>query len=261
MTHEESRIWLIDYLRQESKDYADLGIPSDEKAQKDMLRSLMNVRDPKPVSDEFLRIQDKYLQKENFSAGVVDVNKLTHFGPDERIYLWQGDITRLKVDAIVNAATPELLGCFIPLHNCIDNVIHSKSGVQLRLKCKEIMDKQGHEEPVGSAKITPAYNLPSEYIIHTVGPVVDSPLDEVHKNRLARCYQTCLEIADIYEIHSIAFCCISTGEFMFPHKEAARIAIDTVREYLDNPTSVSKVLFNVFQDEDLEIYTHLLGGL
>ncbi|MCR5595460.1 MAG: protein-ADP-ribose hydrolase [Lachnospiraceae bacterium] len=260
MTHSERRIWLIDYLRNEAGEKDDMKIPLDEQKQKDMLRAFMNVREPKPISDEFIRIQDEYLSTENENAGITDVEDLTPFGKDERIILWQGDITTLRADAIVNAANSQMLGCFIPLHNCIDNAIHSKSGVQLRLKCKELMDKQGYEEPVGGAKITPGYNLPCEYIIHTVGPMVSDELEDEHKEQLARSYRTCLEVADIYELKSIVFCCISTGVFGFPNKEAAKIAVSTVRDYLKNTkTTLEKVVFNVFKDEDREIYTYLLG--
>lgn len=259
MTQAERRIWLIDYLRRESKDLDDLGIPSDEHAQKDMLRSLMNVRPAQPVSDEFLMIQDDYLTWEIEASKPVDVNALTHFGQDERLYLWQGDITGLKCGAIVNSANAQLLGCFIPLHDCTDNIIHTKAGVQMRLKCREIIDKQGHEEPAGSAKITPGYNLPCEYVIHTVGPEIIGEIEYDHIEQLKTCYRTCLEIADLYEIKSIAFGCISAGEDLFPNDQAANIAVSAVKDYLDSiRTGIERVVFTVRSDEDLEIYTHLL---
>lgn len=259
MTQEERRIWLIDYLRNESSDLKEMGIPGDEDAQKNMLRALMNIREAKPIGEDFLQIQDEYLEWDLYKEGVVEVDSLTCFERNDRIYLWQGDITRLACDAIVNAANPKMRGCFIPLHNCIDNCIHTKSGVQLRLKCDEIMRKQGHDEPIGSAKITPAYNLPCKNIIHVAGPVVEYGLEDEHKEQLATCYRTCLEVAELYELDSIAFCCISTGEYAFPGKEAARIAIDTVMDYIEDHKHPYKIIFNVFKNEDLEIYTHLLS--
>lgn len=258
MNQQERRIWLIDYLRNESPDLADVGIPGDASAQKDLLRALMNVRPPKAISDEFLQIQDTYLTAESEADGIVNINDLTHFGRDKRLYLWQGDITTLKCDAIVNAANPQMRGCFIPLHRCIDNCIHSKSGIQLRLKMDELMRRQGHDEPVGSAKISPAYNLPCEYVIHVAGPIVYDELEDEHIEQLTTCYRTCMEVADLYELTSIAFCCISTGEYHFPRDKAAQIATDTVRKYLDEHSSDIRVIFNVFSDEDLELYTHLL---
>ena len=177
---------------------------------------------------------------------------------DGRLYLWQGDITRLKVDAIVNAANSQMLGCFQPLHNCIDNCIHTYAGIQLRLKCNEIMQAQGHEEETGKAKITPAYNLPCEYVIHTVGPIVQGPLTKKHEELLASCYQSCLDIAEENGVKSIAFCCISTGVFMFPNKRAAEIAVETVKNWLDETGSDMKVVFNVYKDIDYLFYKNLL---
>lgn len=259
MTQWERRIWLIDYLKNESSDLSNLGIPGDEQGQKDLLRALMNTREPKPVDDMFLEIQDEYLQEESRNAGIVDVADLTHFGKDSRIILWQGDITTLKCGAIVNSANRKLRGCFVPLHGCIDNCIHTKSGIELRLKCDEIMNKQGHDEPVGSAKITPAYNLPSDYVIHVAGPVVEDTLEDIHLSQLETSYRTCLEIAELYDIKSIAFCCISTGEHNFPHDKAADTAIRTVYDHISGHELPEKIVFNVFKDEDREIYTHLLS--
>lgn len=178
--------------------------------------------------------------------------------PGSRIVLWQGDITMLKADAIVNAANSALRGCFAPCHSCIDNMIHSRSGVQLRLICDKMMNEQGHDEPTGRAKITPAYNLPARHVIHTVGPVVAGPLTQEHCRQLASCYRSCLSLAAREGLRSIAFCCISTGEFHFPQEKAAEIAVRTVREFLREDTQIERVIFNVFKDADREIYQRLL---
>lgn len=257
MEQQQRREWLIQHLYDEDDYYRNYGIPSDEQEQKNLLRSLMNVRMPKPISEEFLAVQDEYLKAEN-AVGVVDASLLTPSTLDNRIYLWQGDITTLKIDAIVNAANSQMCGCFRAMHNCIDNIIHTKSGIQLRLKCSDIMQKQGHEEPTGKAKITPAYNLPCKYVLHTVGPIVQGRLTNKHKELLASCYRSCLELAEQSGIESIAFCCISTGVFMFPNKEAAEIAVNTVEEYLQEHNGIKQVVFNVFKDEDLLIYEKLL---
>ena len=258
MTHEEQRIWLIKKLLSERIEYKKYGIPEDEQEQKNMLRSLMNVRVPHSISEEFLQIQDEYLQVENAEDWVVDIEDLKPVALDERLYLWQGDITRLKVDAIVNAANSQMLGCFQPLHSCIDNIIHSKAGIQLRLECNRIMKEQGHEEPTGQAKITPAYNLPCKYVEHTVGPIASMGLTKELEEQLASCYRSCLDLAAENDVKSIAFCCISTGVFMFPNQRAAEIAVETVRGWLDETGNGMKVLFNVFKDLDLDIYRELV---
>ena len=258
MTQEEKRIWLIQRLLSEDAGYREYGIPTNAQEQKNLLRALMNVRPPRPLSPEFLRIQDDYLQKENQTAGVTEIGDLTPCPLDSRIFLWQGDITTLKADAIVNAANSALLGCFRPLHSCIDNIIHSKAGLALRERCNCLMEAQGHEEPAGQAKITPGYNLPCKYVIHTVGPIVDGKLTKRHEELLASCYRNCLKIAQENGCQSIAFCCISTGVFMFPNQRAAEIAVDTVRKYYAETGSQIKTVFNVFKDVDLAIYQSLL---
>jgi len=257
MNHGQQREWLIGQLLEESPEYRSMGIPKDAQEQKKLLRTLMNVRPPRPVSPEFLSVQDEYLSEEN-RANVTALTDLTSLPSDERMFLWQGDMTALRVDAIVNPANSAMLGCFIPLHSCADNLIHSKSGIQLRLRCSEIMCAQGHEEPTGRAKITPAYNLPCKYVIHTVGPIVEGPLTEEHERLLASCYRSCLAIADENRLDSIAFCCISTGVFMFPNQRAAEIAVDTVRKYYGETASRIKTVFNVYKDLDLAIYRKLL---
>ncbi|MBD5131997.1 MAG: protein-ADP-ribose hydrolase [Clostridiales bacterium] len=227
-----------------------------ESEKRGFFRALVNVRLPRAASDEFLQIQDEYLQEQLRLKGITDIADLKPVLPD--IYLWQGDITTLKCDGIVNAANSGLLGCFCPNHRCIDNAIHTFAGVQLRQECAEIMEAQGKEEPTGQAKITKAYNLPCKYVLHTVGPIVYGGLTERHEKLLASCYRSCLALADEKGLQSIAFCCISTGEFCFPNERAAEIAIGTVGEYKLQAQSKIKVIFNVFKDTDYEIYARLL---
>ena len=259
MTHEEKRIYLIRELLAELPDCSGMGIPDHEGEQKRLLRSLMNIRPPRPVSDQFLRIQDEYLREEAARKGITDAAALPASGLDGRLLLWKGDITTLKIDAIVNAANSSLRGCFIPCHSCVDNIIHSVSGIQLRLACDRIMKEQGYDEPTGRAKITPAYNLPSRYVLHTVGPIVTGRLTDKHCRQLADCYQSCLELAAKNGLKSIAFCCISTGEFHFPRERAAEIAVQTVVDYLAADRRIEKVVFNVFKQEDYDIYRKLMG--
>lgn len=259
VTHSEKREFLIRGLLAELPQYSNMEIPEDENEQKRLLRSLMNIRAPHPISDEFLRIQDEYLGEEVEEKGITDSALLPASPADSRLVLWRGDITTLKIDAIVNAANSALRGCFIPCHSCVDNIIHSVSGIQLRLACDRIMNEQGYDEPTGKAKLTPAYNLPSRYVIHTVGPIVSGHLTETHCRQLADCYRSCLEAAADKGLKSIAFCCISTGEFHFPQRKAAEIAVRTVTDFLDADTRIEKVVFNVFKQEDQNIYRQLLG--
>lgn len=256
MTQEERRLYLIKELINENSNYSDIVIPNNEVEQKALLRGLLNVRMPNDISKEFLKIQDEYLQEECKSKGITDLKDLEPIQND--IYLWQGDITTLKCDAIVNACNCDLLGCFYPNHKCIDNAIHTFSGVQLRLACNEIMVKQGHKEETGKAKITLAFNLPCKYVIHTVGPIVRGKLTEKDCDLLKSCYLSSLEIAEKNHLNSIAFCCISTGEFHFPNDKASEIAINTVKEYKEKTHSKIKVIFNVFKDKDYETYRKLL---
>ena len=254
MTQTKRRLFLIEYLLSESGER--IGIPTDEYNQKRLLRSLFNIRMPKDTSAEFLKIQDAYLQEENRRKGITDLADLEPV--QDGIYLWQGDITTLKCGAVVNAANSQMLGCFNPCHGCIDNAIHTFAGIQLRRDCNEIMHEQGHDEPTGQAKITPAYNLPCRYIIHTVGPIVSGKLNEQHCELLKSCYLSCLKLAEENGVDSIAFCCISTGVFRFPQREAAQIAVDTVKKYKAEMNSNIKVIFNVFKDDDYIIYNELL---
>lgn len=257
MTQEERLHYLIQHLLNEDSQYKDISIPNSEKDKKRLLRSLMNVRPPKKISQEFLEIQDLYLQEELQNQNITSLNDLSC--KKAQVYLWKGDITKLKVDAIVNAGNSALLGCFIPCHNCIDNAIHSYAGIQLRLECQHIMEQQGTPELAGKAKITNGYNLPAKYVLHTVGPIVQGKLTEKDCKLLASCYRSCLKAADVHQLKSIAFCCISTGEFHFPNDIAGEIAVDTVERYLKETNSKIKVVFNVFKEEDYQIYKRLLG--
>lgn len=254
MKQTERRVYLIEYLLAERGERIE--IPNDAYNQKRLLRSLFNIRMPKETSEDFLQIQDVYLQEENRRKGITDIADLQPVQDD--IYLWQGDITTLRCDAIVNAANSQMLGCFRPCHGCIDNAIHTFAGVQLRRNCNEIVQKQGHNEPTGQAKITPAYNLPCKYVLHTVGPIVSGRLTEEHCELLKSCYLSCLKLAEKNSCKSIAFCCISTGVFGFPQREAAQIAVDTVKRYKEENHSDIKVIFNVFKDSDLAIYREVL---
>lgn len=257
MTQEERRIWLIQYLLQEDNRRAQ--IPENAEEQRVLLRSLMNVRPPRPVSDAFLKAQNEYLSERNAERGITDAATLHPVKADDRLYIWQGDITTLKCDAIVNACNSQMLGCFQPIHACIDNCIHTYAGVQLRLKMHEIMQAQGHEEPAGQAKITPGYNLPAKYVLHTVGPIIQREVRDKDKELLAGCYRSCLELAAENGVGSIAFCCISTGVFRFPQHLAAQIAVDTVREFLSADSTIQQVIFTVFKDDDLHMYNNLLN--
>lgn len=257
MNQKERREYLIDYLKNEEKRWIGIDVPADEPSQKRLLRSLMNIRAPKEVSEEFLTVQDAYLQEESKQKGVIHLSELNPVCPG--IYLWQGDITRLSVDGIVNAANNALLGCFIPCHGCIDNAIHSSAGVQLRLECSHVMEEQGTPEPTGRAKITEAYNLPCRHVLHTVGPVISGSVTPRDRELLTGCYHSCLELAAANHLKSIAFCCISTGEFRFPNEEAAEIAVRTVKEFLAENSCGLEVIFNVFKDADYKIYSRKLG--
>ena len=256
MTQEERRVYLIKKLISEHPRYADIQIPTDSDEQKRLLRSLMNVRLAAPVDKEFLQIQDEYLQRANEEKGIVHIEDMTEVQPD--FYIWKGDITRLGVGAIVNAANSGMTGCYQPCHNCIDNCIHTFAGIELRNFCEDMMQEQGYEEPTGQAKLTPAYNLPCDYVIHTVGPIVRGKLTHRDEDLLKSCYEACLKLADQNGIKSIAFCCISTGVFCFPNQRAAEIAVQTVRDYKRQNDSDIKVIFNVFKDEDERIYNELL---
>lgn len=261
MTRQETIHRLNQCLLDEMPEYRSQAaqFPQDEPGQRRLLRSLMNVRPPMPLRQDFLAMQDELLAAETAENGVVDAHSLPSAANHPRLALWQGDITRLKVDAIVNAANSALLGCFCPCHGCIDNAIHSAAGLQLRDECNEIMQRQGHPESNGRAKLTKGHNLPAKYVLHTVGPIVQGRVAQRNRKDLASCYRSCLELAAERGLKSVAFCCISTGEFHFPNREAAKIAVQTVTDFLRHDTSIQKVIFNVFKDIDAEIYRDLLG--
>lgn len=275
MDQKERRIYLIEKLLQENTEQEpvsmlgenrkkirgfmlqdDASVPKDEEEQKRLLRGLMNVRYPKKCAPAFLQIQDEYLKEEIAGKGITDCEDLIPAA--EGLYIWQGDITTLRCDAIVNAANSGMTGCYVPNHSCIDNCIHTFAGMELRWTCAEIMGRQGHEEPTGKAKITPAFNLPCRYVLHTVGPIVQGWLTERDCELLKSCYRSCLSLAREYGLKSVAFCCISTGVFCFPAEKAAEIAVETVKEFQAENPGIDKVIFNVFKDEDKRIYERLL---
>ena len=256
MNQSERRMSLIRVLLKEHPEYQELRIPADADTQRQLLRGLLNIREPRRIGTDFLQIQDAYLQEETAAKGITDAADLMPLQPG--LYLWQGDITTLKCDAIVNAANSDMTGCYCPNHSCIDNAIHTYAGVQLRLACAEIIDRQGHPEPTGQAKITAAFDLPCRYVLHTVGPIINGRVTKADKELLSSFYRSCLELAAEKGLESVAFCCISTGEFHFPNQLAAEIAVQTVKEFLQTPTSIKKVIFNVFKDMDKKIYERLL---
>lgn len=256
MNQSEMRLFLIQSLLDERPSCRKQEIPTDAQRQKVLLRGLMNIRSPRAIHPEFQKIQDAYLQAETAEKGITDIADLSPI--QLGLYLWQGDITTLRCDAIVNAANSGMTGCYVPNHRCIDNAIHTYAGVELRLACAELMEQQGYPEPTGTAKITPAFNLPCKYVLHTVGPIIDGPVTAQDEALLASCYRACLEKAAEQDLESVAFCCISTGEFHFPNNLAAQIAVRTIKEFLSRQTSVRKVIFNVFKDLDKQIYQQLL---
>jgi len=230
-------------------------IPSSLEERQRMMRALINVWEPRPIAEDFLTMQDAELQMQCEDKGVVEISDITPHTSD--ILLWQGDITRLKVDAIVNAANAQALGCWAPLHNCIDNCIHSAAGIQLRKECADKM--QGRLLATGNAFITKGYNLPAKHVIHTVGPIIpDGIPTKEQEEQLAQCYRSCLDLAEQNGLESIAFCCISTGVFHFPNERAAEIAIETVKSYPRH--ALKTIVFNVFLDKDRDIYQQLLGA-
>lgn len=256
MTQAEKRLYLIKYLISEDNSYGEIQIPGEVNEQKRLLRALFNIRMPRKTSQDFLRIQDAYLKEETRRKGITDLGDLKPI--QKGIYLWQGDITTLRCGAIVNAANSRMLGCFCPNHGCIDNAIHTFAGIQLREACAEFIKAQDHEEETGKAKITLAFNLPCDYVIHTVRPIVGSRITRRDESLLASCYRSCLETAEKNNVKSLAFCCISTGEFHFPNERAAEIAVKTVKEYKEEKQSKIEVIFNVFKEIDFKIYGKLL---
>jgi O-acetyl-ADP-ribose deacetylase (regulator of RNase III) len=248
----ERRLFLIRYLLREGG--YDQPIPQDLEGQRALLRGLMNIREPGPIGEDFLQVQDAYLTQRAEEKGIVDVEDFTPLRG--RICLWQGDITRLKAGGIVNACNSGLTGCYAPNHACIDNQIHTFAGVQLRQKCAELT--QGLPEPTGRARITSGYNLPASHVIHTVGTICRGIVTPKNERELTDCYKSCMAIAAEHHLPSIVFCCLSTGVFGFPQKRGAELAVATVEECLRNGCAVDRVVFNVFTEVDLALYQGLL---
>ena len=265
---------LLERFKADSGRYRDMAVPDDMASKRGALRALMNIREPRPLDGETLRLQDEYLSQRAREKGVValaDIPTLAEgYGSAHpharRLSLWQGDITRLAADAIVNAANSGMLGCFVPMHSCIDNCIHSFAGVQLRLECARRMDAlrreygPDYEQPTAVPMLTDAYNLPARKVIHIVGPIVEDRLTAALERDLADCYRRTLDLCAENGLRSVAFCCISTGVFRFPADRAAEIAVKTVTDWLtDHPEAMDRVIFNVFTDGDLRRYERLLG--
>jgi len=259
MTQQERLRYLVEGLVAEYKEKHNehIDIPMNEAEQFNLFRALCNIRPAGSMPAEWMKVQDEYLNELAREKGIVTINDMEKRAP--QIYLWQGDITRLSVDAIVNAANNQLLGCFAPNHRCIDNAIHTFAGIELRMACSRMIEYMDMPEKTGVARKTYGFNLPAKHVIHTVGPIIYDSLTDIEREQLASCYRSCLELAHAYSLQSIAFCCISTGEFRFPNEEAAQIAIDTVRTYLKETNSKIQVVFNVFKDIDYDIYDKLLG--
>lgn len=274
MNQEERLDYLVEKFKEDSVRYKNIEVSGDREEKRTVLRSLMNIRMPGEMDEETLNVQDEYLRERAKEKGIVTLDDIqtvsealkSRHRHKDKLSIWQGDITRLEVGAIVNAANSQMLGCFVPMHACIDNCIHTFAGVQLRSACNQYMidmkrrHGQSYEEPTGEAFLTSAYNLPAKYVIHTVGPIVQGGLKNRHKKDLKKCYQSIMECCVKNDIRSVAFCCISTGVFHFPNDEAAKIAADTVSDFLDaNGEAFDRVIFNVFKDFDKEIYESLLG--
>ena len=259
MTQQKRLRYLVEGLVAEYKEKHNehIDIPMNEENQFTLFRALCNIRPAGSMPAEWMKVQDEYLNELAREKGIVTINDMEKRAP--QIYLWQGDITRLSVDAIVNAANNQLLGCFAPNHRCIDNAIHTFAGIELRMACSRMIEYMDMPEKTGVARKTYGFNLPAKHVIHTVGPIIYDSLTDVEREQLASCYRSCLELANAYSLQSIAFCCISTGEFRFPNEAAAQIAIDTVRTYLKETNSKIQVVFNVFKDIDYDIYDKLLG--
>ena len=264
-TQEERLNYLIEKFKEESLEYKNIEIPKTIEDKKVLLRSLMNIRPPKEISNEILKIQDEYLTERAKQKGIVYLKDIKTVPYSNKISVWQGDITRLSCDAIVNAANSRMLGCFVPMHICIDNCIHTFAGVQLRNECNKIMNefrkKYGtdYKQPTAVPIITDGYNLPAKKIIHITGPIVTTRLTTELENDLANCYKNVLDMCLKNNLKSVAFCCISTGVFNFPNKRAAEIAVETVTNWLkQNENKIDRIIFNVFKTEDKKYYEEFL---
>lgn len=259
MTQEERLDYLVEQFKADSDKYKELETPRDIEGKRRILRSLMNIRMPKDMDQTVLAVQDDYLKERIRENGIVEMSDIPVI--KDCISIWQGDITRLAVDAIVNAANSQMLGCFVPMHTCIDNCIHTFAGIQLRAECNEKMNRlrvrygRNYEQPTALPMLTDAYNLPAQKIIHIVGPIVQGRLTPAAEKDLADCYRNTLDMCAENGLKSVAFCCISTGVFHFPNKRAAEIAVRTVSDWLfEHPGKMERVIFNVFKDEDREYY-------
>lgn len=255
--------YLVEEFKADSVQYKDLQTPEDTEGKRRILRSLMNIRTPRKMADAVLTVQDEYLQERIRENGIVELADIPVIRGSMSI--WQGDITRLAVDAIVNAANSQMLGCFVPMHTCIDNCIHTFAGVQLRSECARQMEQlksrygRDYEQPTALPMLTDAYNLPARKVIHIVGPIVQGRLTASLENDLAACYRNTLNMCLENGLKSVAFCCISTGVFRFPNKRAAEIAVQTVTGWLaEHSGGMERVIFNVFKDEDKTYYEQLL---
>ena len=262
-TQEQRLDYLVEQFKADSDEYKDLQVPDDTNGKRRILRSLMNIRMPRLMDEAVLRVQDEYLRERIRKNGVVELSEIPVI--KDNVSIWQGDITRLAVDAIVNAANSQMLGCFIPMHTCIDNCIHTFAGIQLRNECDRQMrilkNEYGnnYEQPTAIPLLTDAYNLPAKKVIHIVGPIVNGILTAKHEQLLADCYKNTLDLCRENELKTVAFCCISTGVFSFPNKRAAEIAVETVKQWLtENPGKIDRVIFNVFKDEDKGYYEELI---
>ncbi|MBD5543595.1 MAG: protein-ADP-ribose hydrolase [Lachnospiraceae bacterium] len=272
-TQEDRLDYLLQEFKEDSGQYKDLEVEDDYESKRMALRSLMNIRMPRKMAENIIKVQDEFLTLEAEEKGIVQMSQIKtvkeQYGSQhpygDKLSIWQGDITRLAVGAIVNAANSQMLGCFVPCHRCIDNAIHSAAGIGLRAECSHRMNQKRieygprYEEPTGQAMLTKAYNLPAQYVIHTVGPIVGYDLAEKHRQDLRNCYESVLKCCIDHKIRSVAFCCISTGEFHFPNDEAAKIAVETVTAILENHEGkFDRIIFNVFKDMDKEYYEKLL---
>jgi len=263
MTQEQRLDTLVEAFKADSVQYKDLQTPADTEGKRRILRSLMNIRMPKKLDDSVLAVQDEYLRERISENGIVTLAEIPVIR--NGMSIWQGDITRLAVDAIVNAANSQMLGCFVPMHTCIDNCIHTFAGVQLRAECSRQMNQlrikygKDYEQPTAVPMLTDGYNLPAKKIIHIVGPIVEERLTSALEKELADCYRNTLDLCAENGLRSVAFCCISTGVFHFPNKRAAEIAVSTVDSWLiQHPGSMERVIFNVFKDEDKKYYEELI---
>ena len=264
MTQTERLNYLVEEFKKDSVRYKDLETPPSTEGKRRILRSLMNIRMPGPLPAGVMEVQDEYLVGRAREKGIVRLSDIETVR--DGISIWQGDITRLAVDAIVNAANSQMLGCFVPMHTCIDNCIHTFAGIQLRAQCSRQMEHlrslygSDYEQPTAVPMLTDAYNLPAKKVIHIVGPIVSGRLTPDLEKDLADCYRNTLDLCAENELKSVAFCCISTGVFHFPNDRAAAIAAETVQKWLaDHPGKINRVIFNVFKDEDRKYYeTELL---